>query len=495
MKSFIVLLVGCIIGFGVGFFYPGQVSSSSSETAEKQPLYWVAPMDPNYKRDQPGKSPMGMDLIPVYEESGSGSKEVGTITVASNVINTLGVRTAKVEKKSLNALVTSVGYVEYDQDAIVHVHPRVEGWVEQLHVRAEGDFVEKNQPLYTLYSPQLVSAQEEYLLALNRNNPRLIQASEERLKALGLNQSFIRRLAGQGQVLQTITYYAPQSGVIQQLNAREGFFLKPGTNIMTIANLGQVWVEASIIQQQAHLIEKGLPVMVEIDAAQNKQRSSVVDYIYPSVDPQTRTTRVRIRLDNQDGSLKPGMFVHVHIQGASEEPMLVVPREAVIRTGYQNRVVLAMGDGQFKSIAVGIGRQIGDWVQIAEGLNENEEVVVSAQFLLDSESSKTSDFKRMEPVTVPDQVWVEAKVEDLMGTSMIKLTHQPIEVWDWPVMTMMFMVDENLDISQLKPGISFHAQIHKTEDNEYILVGLHVPDGDAMDMNSDEINHEGMNHD
>ena len=224
--------------------------ATSEAEGSKEPLYWVAPMDPNYKRDEPGKSPMGMDLIPVYEQMG-GDEEVGTVTISPDVVNNLGVRTAPVTRGRLDLTISTVGYVQYDEDRLVHIHPRVEGWIEKLHVKAAGDPVIQGEPLYALYSPTLVNAQEELLLALKRNNPTLITAAMERLSALQVPHSEINRLKKSGKVSQTITITAPQSGVLDNLNTREGMFVKPGMEMMAIGQLEHIWVIGEIFERQA----------------------------------------------------------------------------------------------------------------------------------------------------------------------------------------------------------------------------------------------------
>lgn len=370
---------------------PEQAAKSSNE-----PLYWVAPMDPNYRKDKPGKSPMGMDLIPVYDKPESASDSgPGTITVSPEVVNNLGVRTAVSAMAKMHFEVRTVGYVDYNEDEIVHVHPRVEGWVEKIHIKAEGEPVKKGDPLYELYSPALVNAQEEYLFALSRGNRDLIRGAEARLRALQVPQRTLDELRKTREVRQAVTFYSPQSGVVDNFNIREGMFVKPGMTLMSIGALDEVWVEAEVFERQASVISAGLPVSMQSDFLPGERREGVVDYVYPVLDPVTRTLKVRMRFDNKDRQLKPNMFTEVVIHKHENEASLTVPKEAVIRGAESNRVVLALGSGRFKSIAVKTGRSDGKLIEILQGVNAGEEVVTSAQFLLDSESSKTSDFKRM----------------------------------------------------------------------------------------------------
>ena len=234
----ITLAAGVILGAAISAaalsLFSGKNENATNTPAKEEPLYWVAPMDPNYTRDNPGKSPMGMDLIPVFAQNSTGiDAGPGTISISPEVVNTLGVRTARVERKTLHTEIKTVGYVKYDEDQLVHVHPRVEGWIEKLYVKAQGNPVKKGQPLYKIYSPALVIAQEELVLALGRNNPSLIRGAEERLKSLQFPPQAIKKLKTERQVQQNVTFYALQSGVLDNLNIRQGFFVKPGTRLMS----------------------------------------------------------------------------------------------------------------------------------------------------------------------------------------------------------------------------------------------------------------------
>ena len=491
IKLVAAVIIGAILGAGALNMFQGAPSSSEQEatSGEKKPLYWVAPMDANYRRDQPGKSPMGMDLIPVYEEGSSNDDfGPGAITIAPHVVNNLGVRTSPVELKAMHSEINTVGYVQYDEDQLVHIHPRVDGWIEKLFVKAAGNPVEKGQPLYTLYSPQLVNAQEELLIALKRNNKSLISAAKDRLKALQLSNEFIEQLSRKRKVQQSITFYSPQSGVVDGLKIREGFFVKPGNTLLSIGKLDQVWVEAEVFERDAALIKKGLSVSMALDYLPSQKWEGVVDYVYPALNSKTRTLRVRLKFDNPDHQLKPNMFAQVSIHANQSENVILVPKEAVIRTGKQDRVVLALGDGQFKSIEVSIGRVDQESIEILEGLNEGDIVVTSAQFLIDSESSKSSDFKRMTHEEVPESVWMEGEINSVMvGHRMANITHGPSDAWDWPEMTMDFNVADSVDIDALKAGQTLHFEVTKTQDGGYEVTGIHImsePEEDNKEVSS-----------
>jgi Cu(I)/Ag(I) efflux system membrane fusion protein len=483
------MIIGGIITFGAYtvLIPAGSEQGTSAASEEKKPLYWVAPMDANYTRDKPGKSPMGMDLIAVYDDGGKGPDEgVGTIRISPDVVNNLGVRTSTASYKSLHTEINTVGYVTYDEDNLVHIHPRVQGWIEKLHVKAIGDPVKKGQSLYEIYSPELVNAQEEFLLALDRNNKRLISAAQNRLTALQLPKTAIAELKKTKKVQQRITFYAPQNGVVENLKIREGFFVKPGSTLMSIGDLSEVWVEGAVFERQAGQVKTGTPVTMTLDYLPGKIWKGQVDYIYPTLDAKTRTVKIRLRFKNENGDFKPNMFAQLAIHTTGEESALLIPKEALIRTGTQDRVVLALGEGSFKSVAVKVGRFDSESVEILEGLSDGEKVVSSAQFLLDSESSKSSDFKRMNHDNsenndaAPSSVWVSAQIQSLMAEhKMLTLTHEPIPEWDWPEMTMDFIATDSVDFSQLNEGLSLHVEVTKTSSGDYQISNIHVPDDSA----------------
>lgn len=394
------VLLGVIAGAGVAWWLASETGMAHvAETASSgpaDPLYWVAPMDPNFRRDEPGKSPMGMDLVPVYADDGSTDDAAGTVRIAPNVVNNLGVRTDRVIQGRLPNNITTVGYVQYNEDEMEHVHPRVEGWIEALYVKAEGEPVEKGKALYTLYSPTLVNAQEELLLALNRGNQRLVDAAEQRLVALNVPASVVRQLRQSRELQRTMTVHAPGSGVIEDLNVREGMFIKPGDRVLTIAALDEVWVIGEVFESQLSAVEAGNRAVMTLDYMPGRQWRGRVDYVYPEINPKTRTARVRMRFDNADGALMPGMFARLDVQGERGERSLLVPRESVIRTGKSDRVVLALEEGAFRSVDVTVGRFAEQYAEIVDGIRPGDMVVTSAQFLIDSESSKTADFQRME---------------------------------------------------------------------------------------------------
>jgi len=478
-----------------------ELDNNSTANKASEPLYWVAPMDPNFRRDEPGLSPMGMDLVPVYPNTSNDSP--GTVHINPTVINNLGVKTALAERRVIQQLIKTIGYVQYSEDTLVHIHPRVEGWVETLYVKARGDYVEKGEPLYSLYSPELVNAQEEYLVALSRGSNNLREASSSRLNALQMPQQAISKLLETKKVQQTVVFTAPQTGFIDNLNIREGFYVEPDITMMSIAALDEVWVDAQVFEREASFVKTGLAASMRLDYLPGKKWQGKVDYIYPSLDERTRTLKLRMRFDNPDYLLKPNMFAQVLIETDDQQARLVVPKNALIRTGSQNRVVLALGDGKFKSVAVELGQVMSTDIEVLNGIEEGDRVVISAQFLLDSESSISSDFKRMSVATEQEHmhegmhegmdesvhqqqdealepVWVLANIKELMSDErMVRMEHEAIDEWGMMAMTMNFKVAADVDFTSLKVGTSLHAQIAASDSGPYTIIGTHIMGSDG----------------
>jgi len=399
MNKSILIATAFVVAIAVAFFagrsFNGgpAASGASSSGGEREILYWVAPMDPNYRRDEPGKSPMGMDLVPVYADEVD--NQPGVIKIDPTVVNNLGVRTDTAVESALMRRVETVGYITYDEDTVQHVHTRVDGWIERLITKATGDPVQKGQLLFELYSPTLVNAQEEFLTATRSGNALLLKASRERLEALGVSRAEIDRLEKERTVNQRVKVYAQSDGVIAHLGVREGIYITPATEVMSIAELDRVWVIAEVFERQSSWVKPGQKATVELDYLPGTILEGNVDYVYPELEPKTRTLKVRLRFDNAGELLRPNMFSRVVIEADGFGRVVNVPREAVIRGGSLNRVVVALGDGRFKSQPVSLGIESGDRVAIRSGLAAGETIVVSGQFLIDSESNIESALARM----------------------------------------------------------------------------------------------------
>ncbi len=389
----IAIVMAVALGFLIGRSNDGVAGGDASGT-EREVLYWVAPMDSSYRRDEAGKSPMGMELLLVYADEVDG--QPGVIKIDPTVVNNLGVRTAIAKRGRLSRQIDTVGYVGYDEDTLHHVHTRVDGWIERLETKASGDPVTKGQLLFEFYSPTLVNAQEEYLTALRSNNSLLLKASRDRLAALGMNAGEVARLDRERTVRQRIRVTAQADGVIVQLGVREGAYVTPATDIMSVAQLDKIWVIAEVFERQSGWVKAGQHAMVELDYVPGKVWHGVVDYVYPELDAKTRTLKVRLRFDNTSNVLRPNMFARVTIEGEDFGDVIHVPRESVIRGGAVNRVVVVLGDGRFRVTPVKIGIESAGRVEIRSGLSVGDRVVTSGQFLIDSESNIKAALARMD---------------------------------------------------------------------------------------------------
>ena len=400
MNNKFLILAAVILATATGFMLgrlPADsktVAASDAAAPDREILYWVAPMDAAYRRDEPGKSPMGMDLVPVYADEVD--SQPGVVTIDPVMAANLGVRTAAAERGSLHRRIETVGYVSYSEDGVHHVHTRVEGWAEKLAVTDSGSKVDEGQLLFELYSPTLVNAQQEYLAALRSGNAGLRSASRDRLVALGVGEADIARLDQQRKVRQRVRINATSNGVVTHLGIREGMFVTPAMEVMTIASLDTVWLIAEVFERQAAWVQPGQTATVELDYLPGRTWSGVVDYVYPELDPKTRTLKVRLRFDNQGELLRPNMFAQVRIDATPVTDVVHVPREAVIRSGDENRVVVDLGDGRFRVKPVLLGLESGDRIAIRRGLSAGERVVTSAQFLIDSESSTRTALSRLQ---------------------------------------------------------------------------------------------------
>ncbi len=398
-----LVLAGLVAGYGVAQFAGGGGTSPASDGGEPKVLYWQAPMDPNFRSDKPGTSPMGMELVPVYEGDDAGATEPA-LRISPAVVNNLGVRTAVVTRSSLSREIDTVGFIAPDDDLTVHIHTRVDGWVERLLVKTEGERVKKGDLLFQMYSPMLVNAQTEYLQALRISQAGLAKAAGERLKALGMTDRQIESLRKSGKADELVDVRAPQDGVVTQLNIGEGMFIKPGTTVAVLADLSSIWVLVEVYEGQANWVAEGQRAAMRLSFLPGRRWEGIVDYVYPTVDPVSRTVRVRLEFSNAGEFLKPNMYAEIELYGTATEPVLSVPREALIRTGKTERVVLALGEGRFRPANVTAGLESGGRVQIISGLREGELVVTSGQFLLDSEASLNASFLRMEDEVMADRI-------------------------------------------------------------------------------------------
>ncbi|WP_158136656.1 efflux RND transporter periplasmic adaptor subunit [Vibrio navarrensis] len=474
----VALLIGAVLGFTANQYFNAHDMSAmaaSDNKASNEPLYWVAPMDPNYQRDKPGKSPMGMDLIPVYADDLAGANDKpGTVKIDPSVENNLGVKTAAVELAKLSPRIETVGYIAFDESQLWQTNVRVSGWVEKLYINAVGEQVKKGDVLFTLYSPELVKAQEELLNAKRTGRDGLVKGATERLLSLGVDREQINQVIRRGKASQTIEIKALANGVIASLNIREGGYLSPAQAVISAGPLNEVWVDAEVFERQAHWLTNGSQASMTLDALPGKVWQGEVDYVYPILDPKTRTLRMRLKFANPNGELKPNMFANITLQPVSDSEVLTVPKSSVIRSGGMTRVVLAQGEGKYRSARIETGREADDKVEVLQGLNQGDRIVTSAHFMLDSESSQSADLSRINGVEAPaETAWAKGEITDLMADhGMLTINHQPVPEWNWPGMTMNFNAAQGVDLTGLAKGQAIEFEMQKTDDGQYQIVAI-----------------------
>jgi len=403
-RTMLLILAALVAAAGAGYYArtPEPASkpvASATAPKERKILYWYDPMVPASHFDKPGPSPfMDMELVPKYaDEEGS----AGGLAIDPRVVQNLGVRTAPVETGSLVRRIDTVGYVRPDEHRIEVVQPRAAGWVEKLHVRAVNDPVRRGQLLLELYAPDILAAQEEYLLAAKaaQRDPAdraLEQAAQRRLALLGLSEEQIRALAASGKASRRVAVYATSDGIVSELGVREGMAVTPGTPMFSLLDLSSVWVTAEIPEAQAGWVAPGAAVEIAVPALPGHVLKGRVEYIYPQLDGTTRTLQVRVRLPNPGLKLKPGMYARVAIRGAAAQQAVLVPSEAVIGTGTRSVAIVAEGGGRYAAVEIKTGDEADGRTEILEGLAPGQTVVVSGQFLIDSEASLRGTLQRLQ---------------------------------------------------------------------------------------------------
>ncbi|NVJ97316.1 MAG: efflux RND transporter periplasmic adaptor subunit [Alphaproteobacteria bacterium] len=489
MKNMVIIAAAAAaLGLGGGYFLFGGQSEMAKTSAEKKPLYWVAPMDPSYRRDGPGKSPMGMDLVPVYEETSGGAKGYAGAEINPRIINNIGVQTEPARVESLTPQIKTVGQISFDEKATAHVHLRASGWVEKLHIRAEGERVEKGAALFDAYSPELIAAQGEYLQARTSGRQALIASARERLVGFGLTAETISLIEEKGKPLQSITVRAPISGTVTKLNISDAARLTPGKPAMQITNLQTMWLIADVFESDMGNVAVGAYVRAKSLTAGSHAYDSTVDHIYPDLNMVTRTNPVRAVLENSDGRLRPGMYMQVAIDRAAVEDALTVPRSAVIRLGNSDHVILAEGEGQFRPAEVKVGLEVDGRLQILEGIESGEKVVTAGQFMLDAESNfQGASIRIGGPATMSDDMAEEPEAvsgftkgtinEVDQDARTINISHDAIEALGMMGMTMTFPLSDDLDMSELSEGQMIHFEVTKTPEGRFIVTTIHVMGG------------------
>lgn len=515
-------------------FHPGNSGTNREE--ERKILYWVAPMDPSYRRDAPGKSPMGMDLIPVYEGSideGREPEEPGVVRVNAATAEAIGVRTAIARRETLAPEVRTFGRVAYDERRTRHVHVRADGWVDRLEVRREGERVRKGDLLFTYFAPDLAVAALEHTRELARGDSRGIAATRLKLRSLGVSDRQIaafRPGAGPANVIvETIEVYAPQDGVVVEIDIAEGMFITPEIPIVSLSDLSHVWVLAEVLERDIPHVRAGMAATIEGIRGAAGSRSGIVDTVFPTLKEDTRTIELRLAVDNPDGALHPNALVKVALAGDPLDNVLTVPASSVIRLGKGARIIRVIGEGRFKPAPVALGPRIGDAIVVEDGLQEGDRIVAAAHFLIDSEASledglgriaaghgahsgmdsqgmdsqgmdhgetghenmASDPHQRMDhgaPVPAESAlVWAEGRIVALEAERrVVTLDHAPVPALGWPAMVMDFRLAPEVPLEDLGAGDTIAFGFVQTPEGRYQIHAVRASGSQPQDQSQDQ---------
>jgi Cu(I)/Ag(I) efflux system membrane fusion protein len=457
-------------------------SDSGSSNHGKKVLYWHDPMVPTQKFDKPGKSPfMDMQLEPVYADS---DDDVTQVTVNSRIRQNFGIRTAEVTQGKLSPAIEVVGNVAYNDRDVVLVQARANGFIEKLYVRAPLDPVKKGQALAELYVPDWVAAQEEFLTVKKMGksvSDDLLDGARQRMRLAGMAEDQIKQVESVGKSQARLTIYAPSGGVVSELSAREGMTVTAGAPLFRINGTGSVWVNAEVPENLASQIRSGNLVEARSPALSNTVFRGHVNAIIPQINATTRTLQARIELTNPGGRLVPGMFITVNFSPAkANDDVLMVPSEAIIQTGQRTMVMVAEGDGKFRPVGIEIGIENKGMTEVSKGLQAGQKVVISGQFLIDSEASlrgismHTSDSGVSEAAkaTAPITHHGKAKVEAI-GKDDITLSHDSIATLHWGAMTMGFKLPVSGLPRNIAVGDTVLFEIQPTKEGEYQITTIY----------------------
>lgn len=507
------------VGGGVGYWFANhhamqkmsnmdQAATTSTSQSNGKVLYWYDPMKPDQHFDQPGKSPfMDMQLVAKYADGGNDANadNVTSIKIDPSITQNLGVRIVPVSRGELDNSITIAGVIQLNDRLVAVMQTRSNSFVERVYAHAVGDVVARGAPIADLLVPDWAGAQIEYLAVLKMGEPSLSHAAKQRLLLLGMPANLIARVEKTRQPQATITLFAPISGVIQSLDVSSGMTLSAGQTLAKINGLDSVWLEAAVPEAQTGGIQVGSMIVAHLTAFPNKDFHGKVISILSDINMNSRTLRVRIELPNRNGQLRLGMFAQVQLQTGKNQEQLLIPEEAVIRTGTRNVVILALGGGRFQPVQVKLGQAANGQITILNGLEEGQNVVASGQFLIDSEASLQGVLMKMNssqasvsptpatkpqkampmpttdsPTTLPSTTANPAVskahyqgigIVESMTAADITISHQPIPAIGWGAMTMSFKVPNAKMVTGVKVSDQVNFGFNQIKDN-YVIAGL-----------------------
>jgi Cu(I)/Ag(I) efflux system membrane fusion protein len=490
-----------------GVAMPGAMDASAAtgtiapagepEKKERKLLYYRNPMGLPDTSPTPKKDPMGMDYIAVYEgEESDEPASANQVKISTDKVQKLGVRTEAAQLRNLDKIVRAAGRVEPDERRVYAISPKFEGYVERLHVNVTGQPVGRGQPLFEVYSPELVSAQREYAIAAQgveslkdadeatqSGMKQLAQSSLLRLKNWDISEAQIKALMQSGETKRTLTFRSPVAGVITEKKALQGMRFMPGEELYQVADLSAVWVVADVFEQDIGSINTGATANVRINAYPDKLFSGKVSYVYPTLNAMTRTVPVRVELANPGLLLKPGMFAQMELPVSANGAVVTVPLSAVIDSGTRQIVLIEQGEGRFEPREVKPGARSDTHVEVIDGVKEGEKVVVAANFLIDAESNlkaavggfgSTTTEPAKEPAAaskVGHQANGRIDTYDPQ-TGMVSIEHGPIDSLKWPAMTMEFKVANEGLVTGLKPGARIDFEFVERGEGEWVVTAI-----------------------
>ena len=465
--------------------------ATDSTKKERKILYYRNPMGLPDTSPVPKKDQMGMDYIPVYEGEEDDASSGSQLKISTEKVQKLGVRTEKASIRSIERQVRAAGRIEADERRTFVIAPKFEGYVERLHVNATGQAVAKGQPLFEVYSPELVSAQREYAIAAQGlqslknagseaqdGMKQLADSALLRLKNWDVSSEQIRGLAKSGDAKRTLTFRSPANGIVTEKKAVQGMRFMPGDTLYQVADLSSVWVLADVFEQDIGFVRPGATAKLRINAYPDKQFEGKVTYVYPTLNAGTRTAQVRIELANPGGQLKPGMFASVELSSSAKGSAVAVPVSAVIDSGTRRVVLVQAKEGRFEPREVRLGMRSDDYVEVLEGVKEGEDVVVAANFLIDAESNLKAaiggfgaDSAQKPAGGVSHKaVGTIEEIDSKAGTTSI--SHGPVTSLNWPEMTMEFVLANEALFKGLQPGTEISFEFVERKPGEWVITSV-----------------------
>ena len=497
MKTAAAVVAGVVVvAAGAGGYYFGtrQAPNPAAQAAaapageakkERKLLYYRNPMGLPDTSPVPKKDQMGMDYIAVYE--GEEPASSGTeLKISTERLQKLGVRTQPAERRTLDRIVRAAGRVEVDERLLATISPKFEGYVERLHVNTTGQPVAKGQPLFEVYSPELVAAQREYAIAARgvkalkdagadsrSGMSQLAESSLTRLRNWDVSEEQIAALERTGEAQRNVTFRSPATGIVMEKKAVSGMRFMPGEMLYQIADLSRVWVLADVNEQDIGQVATGRKAQLRINAYPDKRFEGVVTYIYPTLKLETRTVAVRLELANPGGLLKPGMFAEVQLASGAAGKVVAVPVSAVIDSGVRRVVIVETGAGRFEPRQVELGGRGEDWVEILSGLKEGEPVVVAANFLIDAESNLRAALGGLGGSGSAASHRADGTLDAIDAqTGMVTITHAPVASLKWPSMTMDFALANASLVAGIKPGAAVAFEFVERKPGEWVVTSV-----------------------